>query len=514
MRWTHWIGGVGGACTAALILAAHARGATAPDAACAKVAHFSIQNGSITLAEAVDAGALTVQGVSAATARALPAFCRVAATLTPSRDSDVRIELWLPASGWNGKLQAVGNGAFTGSIAYSAMATALPHGYAVGSTDTGHAGGSAGFGLGHPEKVVDFGWRSVHELTVAGKRLVAEYYDAPPKHSYWTGCSAGGRQALKEAQRFPADYDGIVAGAPGLDWTGRAARAVQVAQRLEKNPAARLSQADAQRLHRAVLDACDAADGVKDGVIEDPARCAFDPAALQCPSTGAGQAPASCLSAAQVETARLLYAPAVNPKTKREITGLFRGSELGWTDLGWSASARATGLDQFRFLVFGDASWTIDRFDFDRDIARAEDADDDTINALDPNLKPFLDRGGKLIQYHGWSDPQISPGNSTQYFTRVAAALGGADRLAKGYRLFMVPGMAHCGGGEGPNSFDMVDALENWVEHGRAPDRIVAKHVVNGAIERTRPLCPYPQVAVYSGAGSTNDAASFACRAR
>jgi feruloyl esterase len=213
-----------------------------------------------------------------------------------------------------------------------------------------------------------------------------------------------------------------------------------------------------------------------------------------------------------VRTAQAIYSDAVNPKTERRITGLAAGSELGWTDLGWTAGARGTGLNHFQFLVFGDPGWGVQRFDFDRDIVRAEEADGGTINALETNLQPFFARGGRLLQYHGWSDPQISPRNSTQYYERVVETLGGREQVHGSYRLFMVPGMGHCGGGEGPNTFDALTALEQWVEQGRAPDRLVAARVRDGIVDRTRPLCPYPEVAVYAGTGSTDSAENFACR--
>jgi feruloyl esterase len=479
---------------------------------CESLASLTLPNATITLAEAVPAGGFTEpggRGRQNTPAAKLPAFCRVAATLKPSSDSDIKMELWMPASNWNGKFQAVGNGAFNGNINYGAMTTALQRGYATSSTDTGHTGGGAAWALGHPEKTIDFGWRAIHEMTVASKKVIESHYDGGPRLSYWNGCSAGGRQAMKAAQRFPADFNGIIAGAPGLDWTGRAAGAVRVAKTLETNEAARLTEAQRKLLHGAVIEACDTLDGVKDGLIENPKRCSFNPAVLQCK----GADGSSCLTAPQVETARMMYSAAVNPKTKREITGLAPGSELGWTDLGWTASARATGLDQFRFLVFRDPAWDIQKFNFDSDIVRAEEIDSDTLNALDPNLKPFIDRGGKLIQYHGWSDPQISPENSTQYYTRVVQRLGGASSVHGSYRLFMAPGMGHCGGGAGPNTFDMLTALEQWVESGKAPDQIIASHATNGVVDRTRPLCPFPQVASYNGKGNIDDAASFACRA-
>jgi feruloyl esterase len=478
---------------------------------CADLSMLSLPNVTITRAEAVAAGPFTPSGAGdGENARALPSFCRVAATLRPSSDSDIKIEVWMPASNWNGKFQAVGNGAFNGNIAYPAMMTALNRGYATSSTDTGHTGGGAAWAGGHPEKVTDFGWRAVHEMTVAAKKIIASHYGGAPKFSYWNGCSAGGRQAMVAAQRFPDDFDEIIAGAPGLDWTGRAARAVQVEKTLEKNEAARLLSAQTQLLHRAVLNACDAGDGLKDGLIADPKSCRFDPGDLQC--KGADQA--ACLTPAQVDTARLIYSTGVNSATRREIAGLQPGSEPGWTDLGWTPSARATGLDQFRHLVFKDPSWTIQQFNFETDLAKAEAADNNTLNALDPNMTPFIDSGGKLIQYHGWADPQISPANSTQYYTRVVNALGGANKVQGSYRLFMAPGMGHCGGGAGPNTFDMVTALEQWVEQGKAPDQILASHANKGVVDRTRPLCPYPQVAVYKGSGSIDEAANFVCKAQ
>jgi feruloyl esterase len=476
---------------------------------CESLLSLKLPSTTITMAK-VEAG--TPEGVTItigpSRARPVPESCRVAATIRPSSDSEIKMEIWMPVSNWNGKYQAVGNGAFNGNINVGAMATALARGYATSSTDTGHMGGGAAWALGHPEKVIDFGYRAMHETAVASKKIIESYYGNEPKFSYFNGCSAGGRQAMKAAQRFPADFNGIIAGAPGLDWTGRAAGAVRIAQRLEQNEAARLGQAQRQLLHSAVVASCDLIDGVKDGVIENPKRCKFDPGVLGCK----GADTASCLTPPQVETARMIYSAAVNPKTKRPINGLEPGSELGWTDLGWTASARATGLDQFRFLVFGDPSWTVQKFNFASDIVLAEERNE-AINALDPNLKPFMSRGGKLISYHGWSDPQIAPASATQYYERVVAAAGGRNKVHDSYRLFMAPGMGHCSGGEGPNTFDMLIALERWVEAGMAPDQITASITRPTAmLDRSRPLCPYPQVAVYKGSGSTDDATNFACR--
>jgi feruloyl esterase len=478
-------------------------------ASCEGLMSLKLPSATITKAAIEKAAGAAFTTTDGRPARPAPESCQVAATLRPSPDSEIKMEIWMPTSNWNGKYQAVGNGAFNGNINYGPMSTAISRGYAVSSTDTGHTGSGASWAIGHPEKVIDFGWRAVHETAVASKAIIDAFYGGAPKFSYFNGCSAGGRQAMKEAQRFPADFNGIVAGSPGLDWTGRAAGAVRIAKHLEQNPGARLGQAQRELLHTAVVNACDLLDGVKDGVLENPKRCTFDPGVLECKAGGE----ASCLTTAQVETARMIYAGAANPKTRRAINGLERGSELGWTDLGWTASARATGLDQFRYLVFADPNWTISKFNWDTDIVRAEEVDNDTLNALDPNLRPFINRGGKLISYHGWSDPQIAPANTTQYYDRVVQALGGRNKVHDAYRLFMAPGMGHCGGGEGPNTFDMMTALERWVEGGLAPTQITASITRPTAnLDRSRPLCPYPEVAVYKGSGSTDDSTNFACR--
>jgi feruloyl esterase len=492
------------ACAAVLALGP----APAAAATCETLATLALPASTVTAAQAVAAGAFVPAGGRGGAAfAALPAFCRVAATLKPTNDSDIKIEVWLPASGWNGKFLAVGNGGWTGSIAYPALAEGLARGYAVASTDTGHEGGSASFGMGHPEKVIDFAHRAVHEMTAKAKVVVDAFYGRAPRFSYWNGCSAGGRQGMKAAQMYPADFDGIIAGSPGLDWSARSAQAVRVSQALQPE-AARLTPAFKQTLHDAVVAACDAKDGVKDGLIENPLACTFDPAVLAC--TGAPGP--SCLTPAQVATAKLVYAPLADPKNTREIPGLALGSELAWTEFGWSAPARTTGVDHFKFLVFENTAWDLPQFNAAADVGRLTEGVSGQIDARDTNLRPFFDRGGKLLQYHGWADPQITPLASTGYFTRVAATMGGPAKAHASYRLFMAPGMGHCGGGEGPNDFDELTALEQWVEKGVAPTRINASHATGGKVDRTRPLCPFPQVATYTGTGSTDDAANFVCK--
>jgi feruloyl esterase len=483
-------------------------------ASCDNLSSLALSDTTITVAQSVPSGGFAppsaVAQVPDLRFKNLPAFCRVAATLKPTSDSDIKIEVWLPASGWNGKFQAVGNGGWAGVISYSAMALALEHGYATTSTDTGHVGATGGFALGHPEKLTDFGYRAVHEMTVKAKAIVAAFYGNPPKISYWNGCSTGGRQGLKEAQRFPDDYDAIIAGASANPRTHLSTWQIWLAQGILKDPSNYIPASKYPVIHKAVIEACDATDGLKDGLLNDPTLCHFDPKVIECKEGDA----ATCLTTAQVEAVRRMYTAPKNPRTNQEIfPPVEPGSELGWSMLLAGPEPFSAATDQFRYVVFKDPSWDWRTLNFDSDVALADKIDNDTINAIDPNLRPFLARGGKLLMYHGWADPGVAPRASVNYYKAALDTSRGAglQPAEDSIRLFMVPGMGHCGGGEGPNAFDMMSALEQWKEQGQTPVRIVAAHRTAGKVDRTRPLCPYPQVAKYKGTGSIDDEANFTC---
>jgi feruloyl esterase len=491
-------------------------------ASCESLSSLALKDTTITAAQAVDAGAYAPadagggggkgggKGKQGAGYTDLPAFCRIAFTMKPSSDSDIKVELWMPATGWNNKYEADGNGAWLGSITPNTLAAAMRRGYAASMTDTGHEGGSASFALGHPEKIIDFGYRAVHEMAVKSKAIIAAYYGQAPKYSYWNGCSAGGKQGLKEAQMFPGDFDGIVAGTPVNDWVGRALGAVWMGQAMHNDEASYIPPAKYPAIHAAALAACDGLDGVKDGVIDEPQKCKFDPKVMECKGADAPD----CLTTPQVEGARKIYSGVINPRTKEVVfPGLLPGSELGW---GTQAGAQpfGPGTDLFKYVVFKDPNWDYKTFNFDSDIAAAVKADNNTMNAMDPNLKAYFDRGGKILQYQGWADQQMTGGNSPKYYQMVLDKMGGISKVQDNYRLFMVPGMGHCQGGDGTDTFDKVSILEQWVESKKAPDQIVASHMTNGAVTRTRPLCPYPQVAVYKGTGSTDEAANFSCKTK
>ena len=475
-------------------------------ASCESLQGISLADTTILSATLVPEGTFTPPGATGPAARpvTVPASCRVVGRVQPA----VNFEVWLPVSGWNGKFQGVGGGGFAGVISYGAIATALSRGYATASTDTGHSTPGGAWAMGHPELVIDFGYRAIHEMTVKAKAIVAGFYGNAPRLSYFVGCSTGGRQGLMEAQRYPGDYDGIVAGAPANYWSRMPAGNLFMAAATLKDEATRLSPAKLSALNKNAIAACDARDGVSDGLIENPLRCSFDPASLQC----SGEETDACLTPAQVGAARKLYAPSVNPRTNEEIfPGFPPGSELTWTALAGGAQPFPIAVDFYRYFVLSDPNWDWKTMDFDKHVAAGEDKVAKVMDATDPNLRPFKARNGKLILYHGWNDQLISPYNTINYYQSITKAMGAAE-ADDVVRLFMAPGMLHCSGGPGPNSFDAVTALEQWVEKGVKPSQLVASHSTNGVIDRTRPLCPYPQVATYRGTGSIDEAASFVCK--
>jgi len=469
---------------------------------CESLASLKLPDTTITGAQLLPPGSLTQPQ-----ARDLPGLCRVTATLRPTKESEIKVEVWLPLSGWNGKFQAVGNGGWNGTMPYGALDSALRRGYAAAATDTGHQGGGGPW-MQNREKLIDFGYRGVHEMTVKAKAIVDAFYGTAPRFSYFTGCSGGGRQALMEAQRYPDDFDGIVAGSPSLNATGRAAFSMWVAQNLRKGPGSYIPAAKYPAIHKAVLDACDAIDGVTDGIVGNPVACTFDPIAIECKGPDSD----SCLTAPQVAAARPMYQPLIDAQTGEKIApGLSYGSELGWATFG-GQQPFGIGAEMFRYLVFNDPDWDYRTLNFDSHMALVRKVEAGLIDASSQNLEGFFASGGRLIQYHGWADPQIQPLSSVEYYERVLKRMDGTQKVGDNYRLFMVPGMAHCGGGEGTSGFDMLSALERWVEQRQAPDSIPASRIVNGRVDRTRPLCPYPQQAMYKGSGDINDAANFVCR--
>jgi feruloyl esterase len=474
-------------------------------ATCANLASLRLPNTTVTLAQTIEAGAFAPDAGTArrpSIFKTLAAFCRVAATLRPSPDSEIKMKVWLPAENWNGNLQAVGNGGWAGAINYSAMARALAHGYATASTDTGHATQGASFALDHPEKLVDFGYRAVHEMTVEAKEVVAAFYSRKAVRSYWNGCSTGGRQGLMEAQRFPADFDGIVAGAPANYLSHLQPWTLWVSKVLHESKESYIPPAKYAAVHQMVMKACDELDGVQDGVIEDPTKCHFNLQALACATA---DTPA-CLTPAQIETARKLYGPAKNSMGTKIFPGFSPGSEMGWNLLG-GAQPISDPIESYKYVVFKNPSWNWMTLNLDDDVTALEKAFEPAVDATRTDLRAFTGRGGKLILYHGWNDPLIAPGNTLDYYNSVVYTMGIAQ-TENSIRLFMVPGMTHCGGGDGTPNFDMTAELENWLAHGRAPERVLASRANP---DRTRPLCAYPLVAVYKGKGNTDSAENFVC---
>jgi feruloyl esterase len=492
---------------------------------CDALAKASVPNVTILSAEPVAAGPFS-PGAPVPKSE-VPAFCRVSASLAPSADSDIRIEVWLPDD-WNGKYLANGVGGWGGAIPYPGLVDALKRGYATSGTDTGHRGGmgDADFALGHPEKVKDFAWRAVHEMTVQSKAFIAAYYGNATRRSYFSGCSGGGRQGLTEAQKFPADFDGIIAGAPAADWVGLNSGSVyNSVANLPKGEPPIIGPAQGALIHRAVIARCDGADGLNDGEVADPRTCRFKAASLVC---HAGQT-TECLTEKQAHLADQFYQPVRDPKTGQLILpGMLPTSELGW---GMIPVPMPPAVSEFRHVVLNDAAWDPYRFDLSPDTEAARRTD--LIDALNPDLSAFA-RHGKLIEFHGLSDPIIPTEMSINYYESVVAHAHGLDETVGFYRMFLVPGMGHCMGAYG---VDWLGAMEQWVEQGRAPAAVTghrlpplagpppggppggapppAKEPAPGAgaeLTATRTICAYPQIARYDGKGSADAAESFSCR--
>jgi len=345
---------------------------------------------------------------------------------------------------------------------------------------------------------------------VKAKALIEAFYTSRPTVSIWNGCSQGGRQGITEAVRYPADFDAVVAGAPAVNWIHLHAGRMAINRAVNASPASVIPPAKYPVIHRAALAACDARDGVTDGVIENPGACTFDPKTIAC-SAASGQDESSCLTPGQVESARKMYAGASNPSTRETVLpGLARGAELGWNVIG-SAEPIMYAADAYKYVIVKDRNWDPVRFNPATDLDLALSADpDDVLGSTDPNLRTFFGRGGKLLLYHGWSDPQVTPYNTVDFFQKVVASQGGAG-VGTSIQLYMVPGMNHCAGGPGTDNFDRMAAIEDWIKTGSAPKRIEAWHATNGTTDRTRPLCPFGQVAKWNGSGSTNESANFAC---
>jgi feruloyl esterase len=515
--------------------------------ACERLTAAKIPNTTITLAQTVAAG--TFNGPPAPFSgddlsplyKSLPAFCRVVAEAKPTSDSDIKLEVWLPVSGWNGKLQGIGNGGFAGLIDDMQLAMSVKAGYTATATDTGHTGSpnDAGWAMGHPEKIIDFGHRGIHEMTRVAKTVIAAYYSKPPQRSYFAGCSDGGREALMEAQRYPEDYDGILAGAPSNYWTALLATAAYDIQVLTMDSASFIPPAKIPAIAAAVNAACDEVDGVHDGILNDPRQCHFDPATIQCK----GEDSDKCLTAAQVTALKKLYAGTLDSKGHVVYPGYLPGAEEGQGGWGlWitgpapakSLMARfANGF--FSAFVFGKSDWDYKTFKVDADLKAANERTAQALNATDPYLKPFKARGGKLVLYHGWNDPAITALNTIDYYESIIKKMGQED-VDSFVRLYMAPGVQHCAGGPGPDSFGAVltpmsevaaydlkfddpqhsvyASLEQWVEKATPPSIIIASKFEGQDrthAKMTRPLCPYPQAAKYKGSGDPNNAANFEC---
>jgi feruloyl esterase len=480
----------------------------------------------------------------------LPRHCEVAGVARPTSDSEIDFLLWLPlAEAWNGKYMQLGNGGWAGIIQAASLARPLALGYAVSATDDGHhAQGmmpDASWAVGHPEKLLDFGYRALHETALASKAILRAYFGKTDGHAYFVGCSDGGREALMEAERYPEDFDGVLAGAPASHWTRLITGALWMEQALNSKPESKISAAKLPAIQRAALAQCDALDGVKDGLIEDPRACHFDPSVLLCK----GAEDAECLTQPQIDAIKKVYSGPIDPVTGEKLySGYEPGTEAepgGWNPWIVGPLQNAFANSYFSQALHENTPWDWRTADIGREVRLADAKTGEFLNSWNPDLRSFRAHGGKLIQYHGWGDAAIAPGDSVAFYEQVRAFLATyPDPRSKDpasidlfYRLFLVPGMQHCGGGQGPTNFgngngpieaglpddaehDILLALDRWVTQGVAPEHIIASGSVRADPKAgvtgghlTRPLCVYPAVARYKGQGDTNAAENFECAA-
>ncbi|QHN03162.1 tannase/feruloyl esterase family alpha/beta hydrolase [Granulicella sp. WH15] len=531
----------------ALLLTAFGQSSFAQQS-CEKLKGLQVPKVEITSATLVQAGsfASSLPTVAGNTTVVLATHCEVKAVARPTSDSEIGIEIWLPAENWNDNYEQLGNGGWAGAIHEAPLAGALQHGFVAAATDDGHRGGmsadgrqairSAAFAIGHPEKLIDFGYRALGETRATALAAIKAYYGHDAVRSYFSGCSDGGREALMVAQRFPEDFDGILVGDPGNDWSHWAAGLVWNEQAQFADSPSAIPIAKRALIQSAVIAACDTIDGVKDGLISDPRFCRFDPAVLTCKGTDAP----NCLTAPQIAALKKIYEGPQNPRTGEQIyPGYPPGIENAPGSTIITPSRQSTssfGDTYFGQALFEQKNWDFRTLDFDKDIAFSDRKGSPVVDSINPDLRSFRDHGGKLIQYHGWSDALIPPGGSVVYYENVEAFMSkypdprsdSSNPVDTFYRLFMIPGMGHCYGGAGPTSIaptgsadatdpqhDLMLSLEQWVEKGIAPEMLIGSGKTPNAPTKTmsRPLCPYPKMARYKGKGDTNDAASFECAA-
>jgi hypothetical protein len=518
-----------------LLMAIDLAAPAAAEDSCSNLASLALPNTTVATAASVTGGSFTPPGLSTPITN-LPDFCRVAAFATPTSDSHIQFEVWIPESGWNGKYLQAGCGGFCGNIGYSVMAEPLRRGYAVAATDDGHeaSGIDASWAVGHPQKIIDFAYRSLKVTTDNAKAIITAFESSRPRRSYFFGCSDGGREALMEAHRYSRDFDGIIVGSPANAWTHLMTGFVWDELALTETPDSALTQSDLNILSAAVLAKCAGHDGglAADQFLNNPPACHFNPETLLC----TGNRISNCLSQGKVTAISKLYS---GPSSVFPGYVGNEGTEAEFVDWPLWITGNGTptmnlqeffGNSFFANMVFPNSGWTPATKTIAQDV-RAADETMSVLNSNGPDLNPFRASGGKMIQYAGWSDSAISPQYDIVYYQSVSHAMGGLAETQEFYRLFMAPGMAHCAGGPGANAFgnifglngpnpsdpsdDVLSALDQWVEQGIAPQQIIATKYVNdnpaSGIAFQRPLCAFPQIAEYSGSGDPTNAANWVC---